>query len=297
MNTEKQIIELLVIQDKYKVIGTGSDPDILYSSDLDLQNYWKGGKDGINYITKVFKEKFRVAVGEKNIYITDFKCGEMDGEPIRWDKKAIQSSMVRLGSRKVKFREALQMKSVIKLDLVAILNGIYEEFSCNYYFNFGGKTNYDKHPREEVMDGYKKEIRELYAEGKSFKALRRIYSLVGLMKDAPSVEELLQEYFNSAIGLINQCKNQIEILLLILDQKFRKPKKKDLVKNLEWIKRTLPKFEMKKQIIESIQQIKKLKMGEMKKGLEYLLDLLSKIVNEKTRMWIAENKNISGYIK
>jgi hypothetical protein len=297
MNTEKQIIELLVIQDKYKVIGTGSDPDILYSSDLDLQNYWKGEKEGISYITKVFKEKFRVAVGEPNIYITDFKCGEINGVPIRWDKKAIQSSMVRLGSRKVKFSEALQMKSVIKLDLVAILDGIYKEFSCNYYFNFDGITNYDKHPREEVIEGYQTEIRELYVEGKSFKTLRRIYSLVRLTKEAPSVSELLQEYFNSAIGMINQCKNQIEILLLILDQKFRKPKKKDLVKNLEWIKGNLPKFKMKKQIIESIRQVKKLKMGEMKKGLEYLLDLLSKIVNEKTRMWIAENKNISGYIK
>jgi hypothetical protein len=189
------------------------------------------------------------------------------------------------------------MKSVIKMDIIAIINGIYEEFSCNYYFNFGGTTNYDKHPRDEVIEGYKTEIRELYKERKSFKALRRLYSLVGLTKDAPSVEKLLQDYFNSPIGLINQCKNQTEILLLMLEQKFRKPKKIDLVRNLEWIKKTLPNFEMKKEIVENINQIEKLKMREKKKGLEYLLDFLLRITDEKTRMWIAENKNISYYIK
>ena len=297
MTTEKKIIELLVIQDKYKIIGTGSDPDILYSSDLDLQVYYNGGAEAISYITKVFKDKFRQAMEDPNIYITDFKCGEVKGEPIRWNKRNIQSGVVRLYSRKVNFSEALQMKSVIKMDLVALINGIYEEFSCNYYFNFGGITNYDKHPREEVIKSYQTEIGELYKEGKSFKALRRVYSLVELTKDAPSVLKLLQEYFNSPIGLINKCKNQVEILLLMFEQKFRKPKKIDLVRNLEWIKEKLPKFEMKKEIVDTINKIQILKMGEMKKGLEYLLDFLLKITDEKTKMWIAENKNISNYIK
>jgi hypothetical protein len=297
MTTEKKIIELLVIQDKYKIIGTGADPDILYSSDLDLQVYYNGGVEAISYITKVFKDKFRQAMEDPNIYITDFKCGEVKGEPIRWNKRNIKSGVVRLYSRKVTFSEALQMKSVIKMDIIAIINGIYEEFSCNYYFNFGGITNYEKHPREEVIKSYQTEIRELYSEGKSFKALRRVYSLVELTKDAPSVLKLLQEYFNSPIGLINKCKNQTEILLLMLEQKFRKPKKIDLVRNLEWIKKTLPNFEMKKEIVDTINKIQMLKMGEMKKGLEYLLDFLLRITDEKTRMWIAENKNISNYIK
>jgi len=297
MTTKKKIIELLVIQDKFKVIGTGSDPDILYSSDLDLQVYWRGGVEGINYITKAFKDKFRKAKEDPNIYITDFKCGEMRGEPIRWDTKSINSGIVKQDSRKITFQEALQQKSIIKLDVVAKIDGIFKEFSCNYYFNIGGITNYEKQPREEVIEGYQKDIKELYREGKSFKALRRVYSLVELMENAPSVMKLLQEYFNSPIGLINKCKNQTEILILMLEQKFRKVKKKDLVRNLEWIKSTLPKFEMKKEIIENIKEIKKLKMGEMKKGLEYLLDFLLKITDEKTRMWIAENKNISNYIK
>jgi hypothetical protein len=294
---EKKIIELLVIKDKYKIIGTANDPDILYSSDLDLQVYWKGGVEGVKYITKVFKDKFSEAIGNPDIYITDFKCGEIGGEPLRWDAKSIKSGIVKQYSRKTTFQEALQQKSVIKLDVMAKIDGIFEEYSCNYYFNFGGITNYEKQPREEVVEGYQKDIRELYGEGKSFKALRRIYSLVEMTGNAPSVMKLLQEYFNSPIGLINKCKNQTEILILMLEQKFRKIKKKDLVRNLEWIKKTLPKFEMKKEIVENIKQIKKLKMGEIKKGLEYLLDFLLKITDEKTRMWIAENKNISNYIK
>jgi len=38
-------------------------------------------------------------------------------------------------------------------------------------------------------------------------------------------------------------------------------------------------------------------MKDWKKGMEYLRDFLSKLINDKTRMWIAENKNISEYIK
>jgi hypothetical protein len=296
MNTDR-IFGLLTIGDNYEIIGTANDEDILYSSDYDLQEYWKGGIEGINYITKVFKDKFREAIGEPQIYITDFKCGEIRGEPIRWNKKAIKSGMVRLYSRKVKFVEALQMKSVIKLDLVVNIHGLYEEYSCNYYFNFGGITNYEKEPKSEIIKSLKEDIREYYKEGKSFKALRRLYSLVKLTEDAPSVKKALQEYFNSPIGLINRCKNQIEILVLMLEQKFSKPKRTDLVRNLECGKEILPDFGLTKEILKTISLIQKLKMGEMKKGLDYLLDFFVRIVDEKTRMWIAENKNISYYIK
>jgi hypothetical protein len=298
MNTD-QIFRFLTISGNYEIIGTGSDSDILYSSDYDLREYWKGGVEGIEYIVKVFKDKFRVATGNPNIFITDFKCGEIGGQPIRWDKKSISSGIVKQYSRKIRFSEALQMKSVIKLDVVVLLHGIYQEFSCNYYFNFGGIKNYEKKENLEIVDSLKQDIREYYSEGKSFKALRRLYSWMK-MSGTNSVVKTLQEYFNSPIGEINKCKNQIEILELLLDpvpSKFRKPKRKDLVNNLMCVERNLPKFALRPEIENAISLICRLKMTELKKGLEYLRDFLSKIIDDKTRMWIAENKNISEYIK
>jgi hypothetical protein len=295
MNVNK-IFQLLTISGKYKLKGTGGDTDILYSSDYDLAEYWKGGVSGIHYIEKVFKDKFRKAMAEPSIFITDFKCGEINGKPVRWDKKTIKSGIVKQYSRKITFCEALQQKSTIKMDVIALIDGIYKEFSCNYKFNFGGITNYETEnvTKEELLD----DLKDYYKEGNSFKALRRLYSFVKINKREPSVVKALQEYFNSAIGRLNQCKNQTEILILMLEQNFRRPKKIDLVKNLEWIKSRIPEMGlMKKEIIKSISLIQKLKMGEMDKGLDFLLDFFKKMLDEKTRMWIAENKNISYYIK
>jgi len=296
MNTD-QIFRFLTISGNYEIIGTGNDADILYSSDYDLREYWKGGVEGIEYIVKVFKDKFRIANGNQNIFITDFKCGEIGGNPIRWNKKSINSGIVKQYSRKIRFSEALQMKSVIKLDIVVLLHGIYQEFSCNYYFNFGGIKNYEKKENDEIVESLQQDIREYYSEGKSFKALRRLYSWMKMSKRTNSVVKTLQEYFNSPIGEINKCKNQIEILELLLEQNFRKPKRKDLVNNLEWVEKNLPKFTLKSEVENAIYHICKLKMKDWKKGLEYLRDFLSKIIDDKTRMWIAENKNISEYIK
>jgi hypothetical protein len=294
MNTEK-IFKLLTISGKYKLKGTAGDADILYSSDYDLAEYWKGGVSGIQYIEKVFKDKFRRAMAMPEVYITDFKCGEINGKPIRWDKKSIKSGIVKQYSRKISFCKALEMKSVIKMDVIAMIDGIYREFSCNYKFNFGGITNYETEnvTKEELLG----DLKEYYSQGNSFKALRRLYSFVKINKREPSVVKALQEYFNSPIGELNQCKNQTEILILMLEQKFRKARKIDLVKNLEWIKTKIPEMGMKKELVKTISLICKLKIGEMEKGLDYLLDFFQKLLDEKTRMWIAENKNISYYIK
>lgn len=292
---ENKIFELLTISGKYKLKGTSGDADILYSSDYDLAEYWKGGVAGINYIEKVFKDKFRRAMAMPEVYITDFKCGEIGGKPVRWDKKSIKVGIVKQYSRKISFVEALQQKSTIKMDVIAMIDGIYKEFSCNYKFNFGGITNYENEniTKEELLG----DLKEYYTEGNSFKALRRLYSFVKLNKREPSVVKLLQEYFNSPIGVLNQCKNQTEILILMVEQNFRRPKKTDLVKNLKWIKERIPEMGMKKELVKTISLICKLKMGEMEKGLDYLLDFFKRILDEKTRMWIAENKNISYYIK
>jgi DNA adenine methylase len=291
------IFRLLTLTGKYTIIGTGGDPEILYSSDYDLQEFWSGQLQDVNTVEKVFKDKFRIATGNTDIYITDFKCGEIGGEPIRWDKKSIQKGVAKVGTKTVRFKDALLMKSVIKMDIVALIDDIYQEFSCNYYLNFGGVTNYDAPPKNELIKSMEKDIRDYYIEGKSFKSLRRVYSLLKVTKDAPGTLQLLQEYFNSPVGILNKCKNQLDILELILTNNFRKAKRKDLVKNLNYILEILPEFGLREEVDRVINVIKHMKLKEMKQGIEYLDNFILSLIDQKTKMWIAENKNISYYIK
>ena len=295
--TNEDIFRLLTLTGKYTIIGTGNDPDIQYSSDYDLQEFWSGQLQDVNTVEKKFKDKFRIAIGNSDIYITDFKCGVSGGEPIRWDRKSIQKGQTTVGTKKIRFKDALLMKSVIKLDMVALIEDIYQEFSCNYYLNFGGVTNYETTPKEEIVKGMEREIGEYYKAGKSFKSLRRLYSLIKTTKESPSVMRELQKYFNSPVGVLNKCKNQLEILELILTNPFRKAKRKDLVKNLNYILEILPSFELKPEVERAITIIKQLKLKEMNQGIEYLDKFLLSLIDQKTKMWIAENKNIYPYIK
>jgi hypothetical protein len=293
MNADK-IFQLLTISNRYKVKGTGADKSILYSSDYDLAEYWRGGVGGINYIEKVFKDKFRIALGNKDIFITDFKCGEIGGVPLRWNKKNIKTGVQIVKGKRITLCKALEMKSIIKMDIIAQIDGIFQEFSCNYRFNFGGITNYDT---EDIRDNLLGDVKEYYKKGNSFKALRRLYSFVKISKREPSIVRGLQKYFNSPIGIMNKCKNQLEILILMLEQKFRPVPKIDLVENLEWIKNQLPPFGDRMKIIEIITILQTCKKSDMKDGLDFLRETLQKYIDEKTKMWIAENKNISYYIK
>jgi hypothetical protein len=295
--TTTDIFRLLTLTGKYTLIGTGGDPEILYSSDYDLQEFWSGQLQDVTTVEKVFKDKFRIANGNTDIYITDFKCGEIGGEPIRWDKKAMQKGQIRVGTKTVRFKDALLMKSVIKMDIVALIDDVYQEFSCNYYLNFGGVTNYNDTPKEEVVKGMEKDIRDYYQEGKSFKSLRRLYSLLKLLKTAPSVIQELQKYFNSPVGILNKCKNQLDILELILTNNFRKAKRKDLVKNLNYVLEILPAIPLKEEMVRVVNVIKHLKLKEMREGIDYLSKFILSMIDQKTKMWIAENKNISYYIK
>jgi hypothetical protein len=293
MNADK-IFQLLTISNRYKVKGTGADKSILYSSDYDLAEYWRGGVGGINYIEKVFKDKFRIALGNKDIFITDFKCGEIGGVPLRWNKKNIKTGVQIVKGKRITLCKALEMKSIIKMDIIAQIDGVFQEFSCNYRFNFGGITNYDT---EDIRDNLLGDVKEYYKKGNSFKALRRLYSFVKISKREPSIVRGLQKYFNSPIGIMNKCKNQLEILILMLEQKFRPVPKIDLVENLEWIKNQLPPFGDRMKIIEIITILQTCKKSDMKDGIDFLRETLQKYIDEKTKMWIAENKNISYYIK
>ena len=113
---------------KYQIIGSSNITNLIYNSDYDLQEY-----DNFKSTDKayhIFKTKFKSAKMNPNIYITDFKCGEIDGQPLRWT----YDDMMLGENQGITFKSAMLQKKTIKLDMVCIIGGRYLEFSDNYYF-------------------------------------------------------------------------------------------------------------------------------------------------------------------
>ena len=132
----RDIFNLLTVRGEYQVIGSGAIEEVAYGSDYDLQEFVKE-PDYIRstaHLLELFRKKFKDAEKDPDVFILDFKCGVDDeGNAIRWDKKSIAKGFQMVDKRKVTFQECLLMKSTIKMDITALVDGIFIEFSDNYY--------------------------------------------------------------------------------------------------------------------------------------------------------------------
>ena len=114
-NNEVRIIfNLLSVKGKYHVIGSGNLAQIQYKSDYDLEEHiTETSKDYPSILLSLFQEKYKKAELDANIFITDFKCGEVNGIPVRWNKETMKTGKQVVNSKTIYFTDCLLMKSVM----------------------------------------------------------------------------------------------------------------------------------------------------------------------------------------
>jgi hypothetical protein len=176
----KKIINLLEINQS-EIIGTGNDPEILYKTDIDLQEYITYNNDNIqiyNNILNDYKNIFDKIKKIDNIEITDFKCGVLNGNiPIRWDYNSIKKGYQIIEDNKINFIDCLQEKSIIKIDLITLDNNIFTEYSNNYYYMFDDfSTNPNQLNKNQIEISLLKDAVYYRDEGRLYKSLKRLYA-------------------------------------------------------------------------------------------------------------------------
>ena len=295
----KNIFNLLSLKGSYRVIGSAQLSETKYASDYDLEEYAK--EPNPSHVLEIFQQKFLLAEENPNLFITDFKCGVFNNAPLRWNKTAMKRGKQKIGNKWISFEQCLMMKSTIKLDLVALINGTFTEFSENYYLKLGKHTTYDTIPRNKQQISLLDDAKKLFNSGKAFKSLKRIYSYLALSKMNPVLQSKLMAFFNSDVGLLNKNKTELEIILLVLSTTFRKPKRKDVILNLQLVKDSLKKIksvDLKENISETIDLICKQKsMKEIRDGIQTTKSYLSKKINEATKSFLDGNKILLSYIQ
>ena len=243
----QKVFNFLSLDGKFDVIGSAILKGNLYSADYDLQEIET--IDSPNELYKHFKDKFTTAKQNPDVIITDFKCGEYKGEPLRWTDKDMTRGYVIVDGKQIPFTSAILMRATIKIDVVVYINGSFLEFSENYYLKIGDKTNYDpaSFKVENVLKSIQDDLFKYLKEGNLYKALKRFFSIIFLQnKLKPSAQRnsilhTILDFFNSETGILYKAKSSIETIILILinESGFRKPKIANVRDALQQIKQNL----------------------------------------------------------
>jgi len=286
----QHVFDILAIRGKFNIIGSASNQDILYYSDFDLSTFEKVSLESIK---KIFQDKFKEALKDPTIFITDFKCGEIDGEPVRWNKTNIKTGSQIVDGKRITLEECLLMPSTIKMDIVALIDGDFVEFSDNYYLSVNGVKNYsdEEVSKNVLLKELEKSAKEYYDEPNYFKYLKRVFS-IKTMKNQSTTK--LVDFFNSQVGLLNKSKTDLETLILVLENKFRKVKLEDVCNNIQIIKQNIggiSEVKFKSTLYKDLDKICSYKnQTSIIKNLKKVINYIQKKVNETTLHFIKKNK-------
>ena len=173
-NNVKKIVKLMSMESKVNIVGSAKIRRNIYFSDYDSFETVKGMNE--NMIYNHFKGVFEIIRNSENTIITDFKLGvNAKSEALRWTYEEIK----RRENNGITFEMAIKQKSMIKMDIVTLLNGRFIEITEVYNIFIDGESNSDysiDNVRKELTDDMHEQIKE----GNLMKALKRKYSLLNL---------------------------------------------------------------------------------------------------------------------
>jgi hypothetical protein len=297
--TNQDIFAMLTIKGNYKLLGSGAIQGVLYKNDYDLMELasYDKNKSHIQQLLKIFQNKFKNILSHPNWYITDFKCGEYNNEPLRWSKEDVKRGFKNINNKKILFTDCILQKATMKLDLAVFIDGVFNEYTENYYIKIGDETNYEKDKllKENILVDISKSAIEQFEEGNLLKYLKRIFSYLQIANKKKQLQNKLIDFFNTEIGLIYKCKSNLELLILMMEQKFKPVPIDDVKYNLQNLKQILFNIVgLDASKIFKIDNICNLSSKpKMKTGIKKLLDYLLLIVNKNTDKFIKKNKQLN----
>lgn len=232
----KKVFKFLSVTGLQTLVGSSADKNVVYSADYDLmeQKNFKKNNNIHNFILNLFRKKYNFALKPKsNIWIIDFKCGSFRGQPIRWDKDSIKLGYVVINDEPKYFVDCLQQESRLKMDVIALdADGVLNEYSDLYFINIGnfslsGAMETEKQSAISIF----KDFQNMVVEKNYFKAIKRLYAYAKLENNKQLINELLK-VINSPLGKQSNYIADINIILELIDNNFKRFKKQLIFNNL-----------------------------------------------------------------
>ena len=175
------------------VVGSTANPELLYAGDVDMVEALRPTPKNIRKFQRVVKRVAR--------HITDIKCGEKDGEALRWTPQEVA-----YGEKKgIPLLQAVKT-GLTKIDVVVWDGQKYVEVSNIFAFR-------------KLKNTKKQDIRELKQEGNYFKALKKAYTI--------HRDTNIRDILNSPLGNLALIITDMRLLQEFPD-KVRKRKRQEL---------------------------------------------------------------------
>ena len=267
------IAMLMSVESKVNMVGSASIKKAIYYGDYDLFERVEGHSKSSVYAH--FKSLFYHVNKLPKIVITDFKIGDK-----RWSYDDI---MIKEKDG-MSFDDALNMKGIIKLDIIALINSRFYEITEVYQMCFNEKCNMD-YKKDEIIKDLVDEYKLKTNEGNYMKALKKVYSIIKIKNINDPKLDVLLNYFNSPIGLLYRNKSELETLLIVLDNdKFTLD---DVRMSLESIKEQVSAFPVPNYLEEIIK--KKTKKEMTKLISKQVFDILG-FLNRDAKRFIQEKR-------
>jgi len=279
-NNIKKIAKLMSLESKVNNVGSAKIRRNLYYSDYDSFSTVKGKNENMiyNHLMSVFK----IIRNSENTIITDFKLGEnAKGEPLRWTYEEIK----RRENNGITFEQSLKQKSMIKMDIVTLLNGRFIEITEVYNIFIDGESNSD-YSKENIMKELTDDMKKQIKEGNMMKALKRKYSLLNLDGKDKATREKLIDYFNSPIGLLNRSKSDLETMLTVIQSS--KFDIDEIRNSLQMLKEVISAFPVE----NNLEEISKLKTkAKMKVPIYKQILRLKEFINKHAENMFRRSRN------
>jgi hypothetical protein len=199
---------------KTKIIRVGSSINKIqpYFSDVDIMNIIDKPieEDELikEYIIELKKIVFNI-INSNQVFFSDFKAGGL-----HWTSDEIMNEE----KSDLKLMDALKIKDVVKIDMIAPYNNRYVEMSTFFvlkskqgYINI--HDDYFTHFEESLL----KDIHE-FKKTKPFKAIKRLWSYSRLKNDIITMDKL-KDLIRSNIALLSQINADIETIVILVDKK------------------------------------------------------------------------------
>lgn len=209
-NDLKNIIKILKFK-KFPIHlkGSASLKSQQYYSDFDLFTEIR-----LNYNTEEIYDEFRKIlnniISSYDLYFIEFKLQTKKGEKYKWfpnDEFNYED-----------FKKAFKDIDFGKIDLIARIQNIFIEISCNYIFgNKNIHNDYktlDKKQYAEEIKELKEGILQLKKENNYYKILKRLFSIYKLEGDYSKLE-ILNKIFNSELGKKYKLISNLEAIKLL----------------------------------------------------------------------------------
>lgn len=201
----------------------------------------------------------------------------------------------------IKFDEILDDGTVIKIDILAIIDSIFWDITQIYEFwNRGEPLFFNKTKLGEgIEESFKKELKD-----KNYtKALKRLFSLARFKKDYPLIKKLT-DIFNSNIGLVYKIYNNFDLLSTVFEKLDKKQiknileKMKDFIQINKELLGNVWDFNIPNKVFQLIEEITNSNsLISIENKISKIYNLLKETTNKETKKIMETGKiNYKSYI-